>query len=109
MDINRFKQLLESTMGDIKTLIIEQPTKIKTGESLNDDELYLRACTTWNRWKSISEPEEIKKAKNWTKTITNNNYPYDMDVACASNSSKKAIGNESDRKVLKGVIELDWI
>ncbi len=87
----------------------EPKTKIKTGEELNDTELKKRACTTWNRWKSISKDDAIMKAKEWTKTVTGNKYPYDMDVACKSTNSTSVIGSDTDRMVLKGVIELEWI
>ncbi len=87
----------------------EPKTKIKTGEELNDAELKERACMTWNRWKSISKDDAIMKAKEWTKTITGNKYPYDMDVVCKSTTPTSGIGSDADRMVLKGVIELAWV
>jgi len=87
----------------------EPKTKIKTGEELNDAELKERACMTWNRWKSISKDDAIMKAKEWTKTVTGNKYPYDMDVVCKSTTPTSGIGSDADRMVLKGVIELAWV
>jgi len=87
----------------------EQPTKLRNGESLDDKELKMMACRTWNRYKSISTKEEIMKAKNWTKSFTKTQYPYDMDVVCKSTGETTGIQSDDDRMILKGVIELAWV
>jgi len=87
----------------------EQVTKLRTGESLNDKDLKIMACRTWNRWKGISTEEDVMKAKNWTKTVMKTEYPYDMDVVCKSTGDTTGIKSDADRMVLKGVIELAWI
>ncbi len=98
-------RLTESDLVNIvKQVISEQPTKIKTGESLNDDGLLKMACTTWSRYTS----EDKKKALNWTKKLIGTGYPYNMDVACKSNA-KSAIKSNADRTILKGIIELNWM
>lgn len=81
---------------------------INEDEKPNDQKLLDEACMTWKRWSSISTPEKIKRAKDWTKTITGTNYPYDMDVACKSKSANSVL-SDGERKVLKGVTKLAWI
>jgi hypothetical protein len=102
------KKIIKLTESDlariVKRVISEQPTKIKTGESLNDDALLKMACTTWSRYNS----EDKKKALNWSKKLNGTGYPYDMNVACKSNA-KSSIGSEGDRTILKGIIELNWM
>ena len=104
VDNSKFKKLLESKLGDVKLLVMEQPTKMKTGESLNDDELFKMACTTWSRYTS----EDKKMALNWTKKLIGTGYPYDMNVVCKSDA-KSSIGSNTDRTILKGIIELNWM
>jgi hypothetical protein len=87
----------------------EQVTKLRTGESLNDKDLKIMACRTWNRYKSISSEEDVMKAKNWTKSFTKTQYPYDMDVVCKSTGDTTGIKSDGDRMILKGVIELAWV
>ena len=102
------KKIVRLTESDliriVKRVISEQPTKIKTGESLNDDELLERACTTWSRYTS----EDKKRALNWTKKLIGTGYPYDMNVVCKADA-KSAIGSNTDRTILKGIIELNWM
>jgi hypothetical protein len=81
----------------------EQPTKMKTGESLNDDELLEMACTTWSRYTS----EDKQKALNWSKNFTKGS-PFNPIIACKS-KSVDVIGSDNDRTVLKGIIELNWM
>jgi hypothetical protein len=69
-----------------------------------DKELLTRACQTWSRYK----PEDKKRASEWTKKITGTKFPYSMDTACASNANT-VIGGDRDRKILNGIINLDWM
>ena len=100
------KKIIRLTESDLARIV-----KRVINEELNDNgdqKLLDQACMTWKRWKGISTPEDIKKAKEWTKTVTGVKYPFDMDVACAS-KALDSIRSEEDRKVLRGVINLDWI
>ena len=106
------KKIIRLTESDlariVRRVISEQPTKIKTGESLDDEALLKMACMTWRRFKETSTPKEIQKAKDWTKQYTKTQYPYDMDVVCKS-KAVDVIGDDNDRMILKGIIELNWM
>jgi hypothetical protein len=101
------KKIVRLTESDlvriVKRVISEQPTKIKTGESLNDDELLKMACTAWSRYTS----EDKQKALNWTKNFTKGS-PFNPITACKS-KAVDAIRSDNDRTVLKGIIELNWM
>jgi len=106
--ISKIRHIQESNLSLEKRYLNEQ-TVLRNGETLNDAELKQRACQTWDRYKSISKPEEIQKAKNWTKQFTKTQYPYDIDVVCKSTSPTSGIQSDGDRKILKGFIELAWV
>lgn len=87
-----------------KRLLSEQPEVLNN----KDQELLDKACMTWKSFKNTSTPEEIQKAKDWTKQYTKTNSPFDMDVACKSKATI-SIKSDDDRKVLNGVINLSWM
>lgn len=102
------KKIIRLTESDlariVRRVINEQPTKIKTGESLSDDALFKRACTTWSRYSS----EDKKMAYKWSKTITNG-APFDLNTVCGKSKAVDVIGDDNDRMILKGIIELNWM
>jgi len=102
MKLNRFKELLESTMGNVKPLIMEQSTVTKMG-TLDDNKLLQTACTSWSRMSQDTKT----KYKSWSaKKI--GNYPYNPEVACKSKSSD-SISSDNDREMLKAIINLDFL
>jgi hypothetical protein len=56
VDNSKFKKLLESKLGDVKLLVMEE---MVTNDG--DQDLLNRACTTWVSFKKTSSPEEIKQ------------------------------------------------
>ena len=102
MELNRFNQLLESSMGNVKPLIMEQPTETKMG-TFDDDQLLMTACRSWSRM----DQDGKTKYKNWSKSNIGK-YSYDPDVACKSKASV-SIGSDGDRKMLKAIIDLDFL
>ena len=102
VDNSKFKKLLESKLGDVKLLVMEE---MVTNDG--DQDLLNRACTTWVSFKKTSSPEEIKQYENWSKQYTKG-APFSMDVACKSKATT-SISSDNDRKVLNGVINLSWL
>ena len=102
------KKIIRLTESDlariVRRVISEQPTKIKTGESLDDEALLKMACTTWSRYSS----EDKKNAKIWSQNLTNG-APFNLDTICNKSSAVDAIKSNNDRTILKGIIELNWM
>jgi hypothetical protein len=98
---SKIRHIQEANARLEKRLLSEQP------EVPNDQSLLDKACKSWVRFTSVSTPEEIEKAKEWTKQYTETNSPFDMDVACKSKASD-SIKSDDDRKVLNGMINLSW-
>lgn len=68
-----------------------------------DVELLTSAC---KKWDSLPQETKIEWTNN-TTSITNEDDPYDMDVACDSKDTKEAIqGKEVYRSVLKDLKDL---
>jgi hypothetical protein len=102
IDINVGTQKIESTMGNVKPLIMEQPTVTKMG-TFNDDKLLQTACTSWSRMSQDTKT----KYKSWSaKQI--GNYSYNPEVACNSKTSD-SISSDNDREMLKAIINLDFM
>ncbi len=90
--------LNEQNIGDAKLA-----SNIK---SQNDDrELLKKACEVYN---GISSPEAKQKIRNWTKKYTGTQYPYEMTEACR-NQAHISVTSENDRKILRGIINYDWM
>ena len=102
------KKIIRLTESDlariVRRVISEQPTKIKTGESLDDESLLKNACTTWSRYSS----DDKKMAYKWSQTITKG-APFDLNVVCGKSKASEVIRDNRDRMILKGIIELNWM
>lgn len=99
---SKIRHIQEANARLEKRLLSEQP------DLPSDQALLDKACMTWRRFKENSTPEEIQKAKDWTKQYTKTQYPYDMDVVCKS-KAPSGVGSDRDREVLNGVINLAWL
>ena len=70
----------------------------------DDTALLSQACGVWKGM----DPAKQTEFKNWTKTKTGTQYPYDPSVACemvnVKDGAKQPIQNEKDREILKELI-----
>ena len=93
------KKVIRLTEADLHRIV-----KRVIKENEGDQELLDTACKTWSRY----TPENKVKAKEWTKTVRNTRYGFDMDVACKS-KALYSVTSDGDREVLNGIIHLDWM
>ena len=100
------KKIIKLTESDLARIV--ERVIMEQADIPNDQALLNKACMTWKRFKETSTPQEIQKAKEWTKQFTKTQYPYDMDVVCKSKSPSN-VGSGRDREVLNGVINLAWL
>jgi|LakMenE01Jun11ns_1017448.scaffolds.fasta_scaffold9959350_21 hypothetical protein len=101
--MKRIVRLTESDLVRIvKRVLNEQPTKTKMGD-FEDVELLSTACLSWSRMSEKSK----KQYMSWSKNQIGS-YPYNPDVACKSKASV-SIGSDGDRKMLKAIIDLDFL
>ncbi len=81
-------------------------SSLKSGNS-GDKELLTRACQSWTG--GALKDIDKQKIDSWTKKQTGTNYPVDMRQICKDQNSSLINLTNSQRKVLKGVIDLSWM
>lgn len=84
----------------------EAPAPATPQPAAQDDTALLKqACGAWQ----TMDPAKQTEFKEWTKTKTGTQYPYDPSVACemvnVQDGAKNAIRNDKDREILKELIK----
>lgn len=87
----------------IRRVINEQQTTIKSGESLNDEELLKKACASWETY-DINQRYDIFK---WSVDNFKLRYPLNMDVNCVLDA-KEVITDNNYRTIMKSIIDQSW-
>jgi len=87
----------------IRRVINEQQTTIKSGESLNDEQLLIKACAAWENY-DINQRYDIFK---WSVDNFKLRYPLNMDANCVQ-EAKEVIKDNNDRTIMKSIIDQTW-
>jgi hypothetical protein len=109
--MKKIVRLTESDLVRIVKKVIKEQQAIggagiafRVQQMKKDAENLEQACSTWNHLNSSDK----QKARQWSKQFTKGSQ-FNMDTACSQSQAYKAIMSDNDRKVVDGIIHLNFM